>query len=126
MSAARGLLRRDRQGQSRPRYQDGQDAGRRVRRGRAVGRPDTGHRMTPGGALGVETVGTGKRFGDLVALNDVSVRVRPGTVHALLGENGAGKSTLVKCIMGYHRPDSGKVLVDGKEVEIATPRHAQA
>jgi general nucleoside transport system ATP-binding protein len=82
--------------------------------------------MTPGGALGVETVGTGKRFGDLVALADVSVRVRPGTVHALLGENGAGKSTLVKCIMGYHRPDSGKVLVDGKEVEIASPRQAHA
>jgi len=82
--------------------------------------------MTPGGALGVETVGIGKRFGDLVALADTSVRVRPGTVHALLGENGAGKSTLVKCIMGYHRPDSGKVLVDGKEVEIASPRQAQA
>jgi simple sugar transport system ATP-binding protein len=82
--------------------------------------------MTPGGALGVETVGIGKRFGDLVALADTSVRVRPGTVHALLGENGAGKSTLVKCIMGYHRPDSGKVLVDGKEVEIASPRQAHA
>jgi general nucleoside transport system ATP-binding protein len=77
-------------------------------------------------ALAVETIGTGKRFGDLVALDDVSVRVQAGSVHALLGENGAGKSTLVKCIMGYHRPDTGSVLVDGREMEIATPRQAHA
>ena len=77
-------------------------------------------------ALAVETVGIGKRFGDLVALDDVSVRVRAGTVHALLGENGAGKSTLVKCIMGYHRPDSGSVLVGGREIEIASPRQAHS
>jgi general nucleoside transport system ATP-binding protein len=80
--------------------------------------------VTREGALSVETVGVGKQFGDLVALADVSVQVRAGTVHALLGENGAGKSTLVKCIMGYHRPDVGKVLVDGREVEIASPRQA--
>ncbi len=79
-----------------------------------------------GGALAVETIDIGKRFGDLVALEDVSVRVRAGAVHALLGENGAGKSTLVKCIMGYHRPDGGSVLVDGREVEIASPRQAHA
>jgi general nucleoside transport system ATP-binding protein len=77
-------------------------------------------------ALAVETVGVGKRFGSLVALDDVSVRVSAGSVHALLGENGAGKSTLVKCIMGYHRPDSGQVLVDGHEVAIASPRQAHA
>ncbi|HWE73652.1 MAG TPA: ABC transporter ATP-binding protein [Stellaceae bacterium] len=78
------------------------------------------------GAISVETIGTGKRFGDLVALDDVSVRVEPGSVHALLGENGAGKSTLVKCIMGYYRPDSGSVLVDGREMDIASPRQAHA
>jgi simple sugar transport system ATP-binding protein len=77
-------------------------------------------------ALAVETVGIGKRFGDLRALDDVSVRVKPGTVHALLGENGAGKSTLVKCIMGYHRPDTGSVIVGGREAEIASPRQAHA
>ena len=49
-----------------------------------------------------------KRFGDFVALDDVSLPVRPGTFHALLGENGAGKSTLVKCIMGYYRPTEGR------------------
>jgi general nucleoside transport system ATP-binding protein len=77
-------------------------------------------------ALAVETIGIGKRFGDLVALEDVSVRVSAGTVHALLGENGAGKSTLVKCIMGYHRPDEGSVVVGSREVEIASPRQAHA
>jgi ABC-type uncharacterized transport system ATPase subunit len=78
------------------------------------------------GALGIETVGIGKRFGNLVALDDVSVRVRAGTVHALLGENGAGKSTLVKCIMGFYRPDSGSVIVGAREVDIPSPRHAHA
>jgi simple sugar transport system ATP-binding protein len=47
-------------------------------------------------------------------------------VHALLGENGAGKSTLVKCIVGYHRPDEGAILVDGREREIASPTAARA
>jgi general nucleoside transport system ATP-binding protein len=77
-------------------------------------------------ALAVETIGIGKSFGDLRALDDVSVRVKAGTVHALLGENGAGKSTLVKCIMGYYRPDSGSVMVDAHEMDIATPRQAHA
>ncbi|MGH7313435.1 MAG: ATP-binding cassette domain-containing protein, partial [Candidatus Rokuibacteriota bacterium] len=65
-----------------------------------------------------------KRFGDLVALDAVSLRLAPGTFHAILGENGAGKSTLVKCLMGYHRADAGRVLVDGAERVIANPRHA--
>ena len=65
-----------------------------------------------------------KRFGDLVALDDVSLRLGPGTVHAVLGQNGAGKSTLVKCMMGYYRPDRGRLLVDGREQGIANPRQA--
>lgn len=56
----------------------------------------------------------------------IDMRVRPGTVHGLLGENGAGKSTLVKCLMGYHRADEGSFLVDGKEVAIARPADADA
>lgn len=82
--------------------------------------------QTPAGALSVETIGIGKRFGDLVALDDVSVRVKAGSVHALLGENGAGKSTLVKCIMGFYLPDRGSVMVAGREVEITSPRAAHA
>ena len=67
-----------------------------------------------------------KRFGSFQALDRVSLRLRAGSVHALLGENGAGKSTLVKCVMGYHRPDGGRILLDGKEVTIDSPRRAQA
>jgi ABC-type uncharacterized transport system ATPase subunit len=78
------------------------------------------------GALSAETIGISKRFGDLIALDDVSVRVKAGSVHALLGENGAGKSTLVKCIMGYYLPDQGSVMVAGREVEITSPRQAHA
>ena len=67
-----------------------------------------------------------KRFGSLTALDDVSMVVRPGSVHALLGGNGAGKSTLVKCIMGYYLPDQGQILIDDKPVTIRNPRQALA
>jgi simple sugar transport system ATP-binding protein len=67
-----------------------------------------------------------KRFGPLLALDAVSMRVRTGRFHALLGENGAGKSTLVKCIVGYHRPDDGDLLIDDHERSITNPRDAHA
>jgi len=66
-----------------------------------------------------------KRFGSLMALDDVSFTLRPGTFHALLGENGAGKSTLVKCIMGFYQADSGKVSVGDSDVVVKNPRDAQ-
>ncbi len=78
------------------------------------------------GALGVEAIAMTKRFGEFTALDDVSLKVQPGTFHALLGENGAGKSTLVKCIMGYYRPDAGDVIVGGREQDIGNPRAAHA
>ncbi|HEY9106760.1 MAG TPA: ABC transporter ATP-binding protein [Roseateles sp.] len=72
-------------------------------------------------ALQLETYRLTKRFGSFTAMDAVSLTVRPGTVHALLGENGAGKSTLVKAIVGYHRPDEGAVMVDGREHDISSP-----
>jgi len=72
-------------------------------------------------ALALATYQLTKRFGAFTALDQVSLTVAPGTVHALLGENGAGKSTLVKCIVGYQRADDGSVLIDGREHDIASP-----
>jgi general nucleoside transport system ATP-binding protein len=77
-------------------------------------------------AIGLEVIGMRKTFGPLVALDGVSLDVPAGSFHALLGENGAGKSTLVKCITGFYRPESGKLLVDGAEVSIPNPRRAHA
>ena len=101
----------------------------RLRRGRGSddhgARGDHGARMTTGpsrgedeGARGearplVEARGVSKRFGGVQALDGVSIVVRAGHVHGLVGENGAGKSTLAKVIGGVHRPDEGELLVDG-------------
>ena len=74
----------------------------------------------------LETIGMTKIFGAMIALEDVRSRSAPARCHALLGENGAGKSTLVKCIMGFYRPTRGQVLVDGKEIDIRSPRDAHA
>ncbi len=82
--------------------------------------------VAPMRALSIETIGMTKIFGSLVALEDVSIKVEPGTFHALLGENGAGKSTLVKCIMGFYSADKGQVLLNGQEVPIHNPRDARA
>ncbi len=77
-------------------------------------------------ALSLETFDLTKRFGAFTALDSVSLKVRPGTVHALLGENGAGKSTLVKCIVGYYRADEGAVMIDTREHDISSPTVARA
>lgn len=61
--------------------------------------------------------GITKSFPGVKALRDVSLTVRKGTVHALMGENGAGKSTLMKCLFGVYKKDSGKIFLDGREVD---------
>jgi simple sugar transport system ATP-binding protein len=65
-----------------------------------------------------------KYFGAVVALEGVSLTVRPGQVTCLLGDNGAGKSTLIKTLSGVHRPDKGTLAVDGAPVEFNSPRAA--
>ncbi len=72
----------------------------------------------------LQAIGMTKHFGSLVALEDVSLRLQPGSFHALLGENGAGKSTLVKCMMGFYQPTAGTVQIDGQDVQIHSPRDA--
>ncbi|MDX2064182.1 MAG: ABC transporter ATP-binding protein [Fimbriimonadaceae bacterium] len=67
-----------------------------------------------------------KRFGPVTALDDVSLAVIPGTIHAIVGENGAGKSTLVKALYGAHRPDSGEIVIRGHAVTIANSAQALA
>lgn len=65
-----------------------------------------------------------KRFGSVIALNGVSMAVRPGEVHCLLGDNGAGKSTLIKVLSGVHRPTDGEMLVGGVPTVFRSPRDA--
>ena len=74
----------------------------------------------------VQLLGISKRFGSVLANDDVSLDIGEGEVLALLGENGAGKSTLMKVLYGYHRADAGQILVDAREVAIASPRDAMA
>jgi ABC-type sugar transport system ATPase subunit len=66
-----------------------------------------------------------KRFGAVLALNDVDLEAYRGEVLALLGDNGAGKSTLVKCISGVHALDEGQILIEGEAVSIPSPRAAR-
>jgi simple sugar transport system ATP-binding protein len=72
----------------------------------------------------LEARGISKYFGHVVALEDISMDVRPGEVMCLLGDNGAGKSTLIKTFSGVHQPTEGTLLMDGEEVLLNSPRDA--
>ena len=79
----------------------------------------------PGPAI-VTLDGVTKRFPGILANDDVSLEIRAGEVHVLLGENGAGKSTLIGILSGLQQPDGGRILVDGTEMAIRSPSHALA
>jgi general nucleoside transport system ATP-binding protein len=67
-----------------------------------------------------------KRFGNVVANNGVNIVVKPGTIHAIVGENGAGKSTAMRVAYGFYTADSGEILVNGQQVKIESPHDAIA
>ena len=66
-----------------------------------------------------------KMFPGVIAMNDVSLEVEQGEIHALVGENGAGKSTLIKALTGFHKPTKGKIMFDGREYDGFTPASAK-
>jgi ABC-type sugar transport system ATPase subunit len=78
----------------------------------------------PGDILLAEHIS--KRFGPVTALRDVTMRLGRGEVLGLIGDNGAGKSTLIKLLCGFHRPDSGRIVVDGEEVSLRSVSHARS
>ncbi len=72
----------------------------------------------------LEMKGISKFFPGVKALDNVTLKVRPGSVHALMGENGAGKSTLMKCLFGIYHEDGGEIILDGKQVNISNSKMA--
>jgi simple sugar transport system ATP-binding protein len=78
------------------------------------------------GTYAVELRGITKRFPGVVANRDIDIAVRPGQIHAIVGENGAGKSTLMKTLYGMHKPDEGTISVNGREVHFSSPADAIA
>ncbi|MBX3061925.1 MAG: sugar ABC transporter ATP-binding protein [Anaerolineae bacterium] len=72
----------------------------------------------------LEATGITKEFPGTLALDNVHLELRPGEIHAVMGENGAGKSTLMKILSGVHQPDAGEILLEGKRVSFSTPREA--
>jgi simple sugar transport system ATP-binding protein len=78
----------------------------------------------PNAAPLIEVSNISKYFGNVMALQDVSMTVYPGEVHCLLGDNGAGKSTLIKTLSGVHAPDRGEIRIEGQRVRFSSPREA--
>lgn len=87
--------------------------------------PTTSSTVDSGAGYAIRTEGVAKRFDAVVALEEVSIRLRKGEVLGLIGDNGAGKSTLIKILTGFHRPDEGKIFVNDEDVTLRSVSHAR-
>ena len=74
----------------------------------------------------IEMIGITKRFPGIIANDNITLRLKKGEIHALLGENGAGKSTLMSVLFGLYQPEEGIIKKDGREVKITSPNDANA
>ena len=72
----------------------------------------------------LEMTGISKSFPGVKALDNVSLKIRPHSIHALMGENGAGKSTLLKCLFGIYEKDEGDIIFQGRHVNFSSSREA--
>ena len=82
--------------------------------------------LPPSTELAIELKDITKRFGHVIANSDVNLKVRPGTIHGIVGENGAGKSTLMNILFGLYKPDSGTIFLNEREVEVNSPEKSIA
>ena len=82
--------------------------------------------LPPSAEVAIELKNITKRFGHVIANSDVNLKVRPGTIHGIVGENGAGKSTLMNILFGLYKPDSGTIFLNEREVEVNSPEKSIA
>ena len=82
--------------------------------------------LPPSTEVAIELKNITKRFGHVIANSDVNLKVRPGTIHGIVGENGAGKSTLMNILFGLYKPDSGTIFLNEQTVEVNSPEKSIA
>ena len=82
--------------------------------------------LPPSTGSAIELKDITKRFGHVIAISDVNLKVRPGTIHGIVGENGAGKSTLMNILFGLYKPDSGTIFLNEQAVEVNSPEKSIA
>ena len=82
--------------------------------------------LPPSAEVAIELKNITKRFGHVIANSDVNLKVRPGTIHGIVGENGAGKSTLMNILFGLYKPDSGTIFLNEQAVEVNSPEKSIA
>ena len=88
--------------------------------------PAASERDLAGEDVILKTEGIAKAFGAIVALRNINLELRRGEVLGLVGDNGAGKSTFVKILTGFHRPDAGRIFLEGKEIRLRSVKEARA